>query len=309
MSSLWDIFRKWRRSFKSSLPYVRRREYLTLQRQHAELIDAIIGLATPATAAKVVVVKPIARGMVGEVCLFVSFADQPTLKAHVTEHLTHLLAANIQVVLILNTSLTTDDVVIEEYLRTCLSGVLIRENLGFDFGAWSHALSLCNDDLSNWKRLYLINDSIFGPLDADNFARMIQRVHNSTSAVIGLTECQMPRRHLQSYFLVFNTEALHSEAFKSFFSRVMNWPSKFQVIEMHEVRLTSCMEAVGLRCESLFPSLSTDPLSSDDTSLRWEKLVFFGFPYLKTRVLIKHATNNRLKALIAGRPGNAIIKI
>ena len=298
MGSLTDSLRTWRRAFKAALPYVRRREYEILQRTHAELIEAVDGLATPAAQARLQTIKPIAAGLSGEVCLFVSFVARPHLKPHVAAHLEHLLAAGIHVVLIANTDLAADDLRIDAQLQACLSGVLVRQNIGFDFGAWAHAWSLCVDR-APWSRLYLVNDSIVGPLNAAHFTRLLERVRSADADVLGLTESLMPRRHLQSYFLVFNAKALRSEVLKGLMGRVLNWPSKSQVIELYEARITALMEPQGLRCMALFPSLWRDPRSSDDTSARWGELVKAGFPYLKARVIARHPNDERIREWLA----------
>ena len=302
MASFAESFRTWRRGLKARLPYVRRREHRVLQRKYAELIEALDQQATPAAAAKLRTAKPLQQGLPGEVCLFVSFADGPRLKPHAVEHIRHLLDAGIRVVLIVNTDLPADRFEIDRALQDRLSGVLIRENTGFDFGAWAHGLALC-EDTSRWSRLFLVNDSIVGPLDAGDFERMLARVRSSAADVVGLTESLAPLRHLQSYFLVFNATALRHEAVRRLFARMLNWPAKSQVIDIHESRLTALLRAEGLNCEALFPALSADPLSSDDTSLRWAQLVRAGFPYLKTRVIAAHPRDPRIKAWLSARPG------
>ena len=301
---LSNSLRTLRRKFKAALPYVRRREHRLLQQRHAELIEAVDGIATPAAAADLHVFKPLAVTLTGEVCLFVSFADQPELKVHVAEHITHLLAEGIRVVLVVNTDLPLNSIQLDSELQDRLSGVLIRQNLGFDFGAWAHALRLCKDR-AKWTRLYLVNDSIVGPLSTLAFTRVIERVRAAGADVLGLTESLLPRRHLQSYFLVFSANALRSSAFTSLFERLLNWPDKAQVIELYEARLSALLEAAGLHCQALFPSLHTDPLSSDDTSIRWAELVATGFPYLKTRVITRHARDKRIERWLAARPGCA----
>ena len=296
--SFADSFRSWRRAFKAGLPYVRRREHAILHRRHAELIEAVDGLATPAAEAGLHVAKALALDAQREVCFFVSFADQPMLKAHVVRHIEHLLATGIQVVLIVNTDLAATRIAVDPSLQDRLSGVLIRENIGFDFGAWAHAWALC-EGREQWPRLLLVNDSIVGPLQAAAFESLIKRIRSSRADVVGLTESLGPRRHLQSYFLVFNRGALHSVALADFFRRVLNWPTKAQVIDVYEARLTSLLEVQGLRCEALFPPLSSDPLSSDDTSIRWAELVDAGFPYLKTRVIAAHPHDARIEGWLA----------
>jgi hypothetical protein len=299
MAPLSDLLRTWRRRVKAALPYVRRREYRSLQRRHAELIDALDGVASPAAQARLHVVKSLATDdLAGDVCLFVSHAAQPDIKPHVVNHVRDLVTAGIRVVLILNTDLEPASLLIDTETVHRASGVLVRQNLGLDFGAWAHALALCGTT-AHWTRLFLVNDSIVGPLNAPDFAQLIERVRRSSADVVGLTEALAPARHLQSYFLVFGPRALRHPAVQNLFSRVLNWPAKSQVIEVYEARLTAQLTAHGLHCEALFPSLSGDPLSSDDTSLRWAELIQQGFPYVKTRVLDQLAPTQRDR-LLAG---------
>jgi lipopolysaccharide biosynthesis protein len=292
MPSLKDWFRSWRRALKASMPYVRRREHRVLQGRHADLIDALDGRATPSTSADIHIVKPLRTDLLGDVCLFVSFASQRRLKLHVARHVEHLTSAGVSVLLVVNTDLPPSQIIVDQATQDRLHGLLIRQNLGFDFAAWAHVWSLC-EGKEGWTRLYLVNDSIVGPLDSGNFRRMLARIRHSSSDVIGLTESLSPQRHLQSYFLVFNAAILSSGFLARFFGRVVNWPGKAQVIEVYETRMTALVESGGWRSEAMFPALSNDPFSSDDTSLRWSELVANGFPYLKARV-------------IAGRPSNKI---
>lgn len=303
MASASDLWRAWRRRFKASLPYVRRREYRNLERRHAELIDALDGRATPAASAALRVLKAWqpSSGAGGEVCFFVSHAPRAALKQHVRHHLLHLLDAGIRVLLVVNADPPAQRMTIEPALLDRLGGAWVRHNIGFDFGAWAHAWSACDDgDKRAWSRLYLVNDSIVGPLDGTAFARLLERVRSDRADVVGLTEALSPRRHLQSYFLVLQRAALRSQALPGLFARLVNWPDKQQVIDVYETRLTALLEADGLRCTALFPSLGGEPLASDDTSLRWAELVAAGFPYLKTRVIARHPDDERIRAWLRG---------
>jgi lipopolysaccharide biosynthesis protein len=295
MPSFNDTLRTWRRRLKARLPYVRRREHRVLQQKYAALIEAIDGPASPASDAALQFAKPLAPGLAGEVCLFVTHADDARVKPHVVEHVKCLAEAGIGVIVIVNTDVPAARLVIDRALLDRASAVAIRQNLGYDFGAWAHLLALC-PDADRWTRLYLVNDSIVGPLNRADFERLIARIRASSADVVGLTEALLPRRHLQSYFLVFGVRALRGGAVARVFGRVRNWPEKGQVIDVHESRLTALLEAEGLRCEALFPSLAGDPLSSDDTSLRWAELVRAGFPYLKTRVIASHPGDARIRA-------------
>lgn len=283
MHTFREFWLHWRRKIKAAAPFVRRREYRIVERKYASLIQATNGLATPASSARFCIRNAVAEDLSGEICLFVSHAAQPTLKSHVVNHLNYLLDADIKVVLIINSDLAANEFRIDPDLEARLSGIMVRENIGFDFGAWAHAYSLLNR--SRWARLFLINDSIVGPLDRDSFDKMLARIKNSSADFLGLTECLAPTRHLQSYFLVFNRTALLSPAFNRVMQGTLNFPDKGQVVDVYEINLTQRLRNEGLRAEALFPALSDDFHNSNDTSSRWDRLLNFGFPYIKTRII------------------------
>lgn len=288
--------RSWRRNLKARLPYVRRREYRILERKYGELIDGL-GHTPRASRARINVVRPMAHPLSGEVCLFVTFASKPQIKRHVQAHLEHLLRAGVNVVLIVNTDLAPDQIVLDAALSARLAGVLVRENVGFDFAAWAHVYSLC-EGRERWTRLLLVNDSIVGPLNTADFDRMLMRLRSSRVDVLGLTESRSPLPHVQSFFLVFNATALRSAVVQDYFEHMLSLPTKSQVIDVYETRLTQVLRQHGLRCEALFAPLSTDPHSSNDTFFRWDQLIRCGFPYIKASVLAKCAGSPRIAALV-----------
>ncbi len=296
--SFTDDFRAWRRDLKARMPYVRRREHRILQRRYTELIEGLGWTAPPATQARLHVLKPVATHLQGDVCFFVSYAPQPELKKHVRAHIEHLLRAGVQVVLVLNTGLAPAQMQVDAGLLARLSGAYVRDNVGFDFAAWAHLYSLCAGQALHWTRLFLVNDSIVGPLNGADFDRLMERVRRSGADVVGLTESQLPLRHVQSFFLVFNHTALRHPALRQVFERMLSLPSKGQVIDVYETRLTHVLTEHGLRCESLFPPLSDDPYSSNDTSFRWAQLIQAGFPYIKTSILDRFAGSAQLKAVV-----------
>ena len=293
-----DSFRAWRRDLKARLPYVRRREHRILQRRYSELIEGLGWTAPAATQARIHAIKPVDADLDGDVCFFVSHAREPRLKKHVRTHIEHLLRSNVRVVLVLNTELAPGQIQIDADLLGQLSGAYVRDNVGFDFAAWAHLYSLCADQAPRWTRLFLVNDSIVGPLNGADFDRLMQRVRHSADDVVGLTESQMPLRHVQSFFLVFNPKALRHPAVQSAFNRMLSLPSKGQVIDVYETRLTHMLTEQGLRCVALFPPLSDDPHSSNDTSFRWAELIGAGFPYVKTSILDRFAGSPQIKALV-----------
>lgn len=296
--SRWaEALRRQRRALKASLPYVRRREHRIAQRKYAALIDAFSLHPRRATDARLHALKPLQGRLEGDVCYFVSFAAKPPLKPHVLVHLDHLLRAGFKTVLVINTPCAPEAFAIDPALMGRLSAVFVRENVGFDFAAWAHMHAACGG-LAPESRLLLVNDSIVGPLSEAAFTSLIARLRRSSADLVGLTENASPLRHLQSYFLAFGPQALASPAFRELFQGMQALPTKDLVIDVYETTLTKRLTDAGLKAEALFPALYDDPLSANDTTLRWEALILAGFPYLKASVLAEQRGNPRVRALV-----------
>lgn len=292
--------RRYRRRLKSGLPYVRRREYRRLMQRYEQCIDTLSRGLPAATAARVNVLTPV-RGDTGtELCLFVTHAIQPALKAHVVTHVEHLLEAGFRVALIVNTDLALDAIQVESGLLARLDALYVRENVGFDFAAWAHGWSLCGAP-AGLDRLLLVNDSIVGPLSSPAFTALILRLRASSADVVGLTESIQARHHLQSFFLAFGRRALQSAAVRDTLERMYALPTKEMVIDVYETQITQRLRAAGLSVEALFPAMNDDRWSSNDTFYHWADLIRAGFPFIKTSVLPRVAHTADARALVPAR--------
>jgi len=244
--------------------------------------------------------RPCSNAKVEDLCLFVSFAPGAQLKPHVIDHVHALMSDGIAVTLIVNTEIAPHEMKVPVELLDRLHGCFIRENVGFDFAAWAHAFSALHPEVC-CKRLYLLNDSIVGPLDRVAFRQIIADVRRSTADVVGLTENRKPRLHLQSFFLVFNERVLHSKVLGSFMRGVLNLPSKKLVIDCYETQLTDFLRKAGYRCEALFPNLSGHLGFDDETTRNWKELRERGFPFVKASVLNRFRDDPELMQVIPAR--------
>lgn len=294
---LGDTWRSLRRRLKEQLPYVRRRQLRVLNHKYVELTQALARGLTPAAAARIEVRKPVQVAPDQELCLFVSFGARPVLRPHVLEHIRHLRRQGIQVVLVINTDLPLADIQLDTAVLDELAGACVRQNLGFDFAAWAHAIALA-PAIMGVPRLYLTNDSIVGPLDAAAFDTLIGRIRASRADVVGLTECLAPTRHLQSFFLVFTQRALAHAAVQRLWQGMVNLHDKGQVIDVYECNVTRHLCDQGLTCEAMFPSLTNDRYNSNDVGLRWQALLDQGFPYIKTSVIRSHEQHPHIRSLV-----------
>ncbi len=133
--------------------------------------------------------------------------------------------------------------------------VLQSENVGFDFGMWKRALE--GIDLSAWDELVLTNSSILGPMFP--LGEMFEQMRTRDCAFWGATDNCDIDWHLQSYFFVFRRPVLHSEHFARFWSSVLLYHNKFQVIRSYEVGLTQYLMQHGFRAEAYIPVATLFP--------------------------------------------------
>ena len=143
-------------------------------------------------------------------------------------------------------------------------------------GRMSRAISISRGA----KSLALINDSIVGPLKAERFAGLFQRIRASDAHLVGLTESFEIRRHFQSYFLVAKAEGV--AALLAFLSEVKAYRDKHAVIVTCEVPLLERCLSLRLRSEALFPTT----MPGNATLEEWRDLIARGFPFVKVAALL-----------------------
>jgi hypothetical protein len=216
-----------------------------------------------------------------EVCIFVTYAPDSVVPEHARIHARAWTDAGFQVVLVLNTDAFDKGANASEI--DCASGVLLRENIGYDFGAWATALQQLAA-IRSASLVALVNDSMYGPLDT--FTQMLTRVRALDADVIGGTESLEFGRHFQSFLLFFKARALNSDSFWRFWRKVRAG-GRIVAVYHYELRLMKTMERAGLDCVALFGS--RDP--RNPTLTRWRELIDEGFPYLKIALLRDNVFN------------------
>ncbi len=207
-------------------------------------------------------------------------SEDGRLKPHVKYHMKSLIDVGIAVVAVIATDVDFHDE--DEAYSIGVSGLLTRQNIGFDFAAWAHILQL-HPEMFNVDVLYLVNDSIVGPLANDLFHKLIRRIRQSEADVIGLVDSYEIGWHIQSYFLAFKRQALSSEALKTFFNNVTCHSSKQRVINAYEISLARNLADAGLFCEVLFPT--ERGYSRNPHIYKWRELIEAGFPFIKVTTI------------------------
>jgi Rhamnan synthesis protein F len=220
-----------------------------------------------------------------EVALLVTHSPNGRIKPHV-EHFIESLARNdIGVVLVV----ATDEPLrpVRPTIASLLSGLFVRENKGYDFAAWAHVMRIA-PQLFKVERLYLLNDSFFGPLNLAKFAALLSRIRESSADLTGLTDSNEYNWHIQSYFLSFRMNMRTTYFIKRFFGSVKSQPDLDSVTRTYEVPLAQQMRDVGLECETIFRSndyFDGNELPRNISLCDWKELIRNGFPFVKVKAL------------------------
>lgn len=170
------------------------------------------------------------------------------------EYMLKDIRSSLDHIIVLVNGLADDDAM--KLLKSCADEVIVRENIGFDIGAWQYGVvDLCGEErLEEYDTLVLFNDSFFGPLYpfADVFAEMDSRnvdfwglsVHG---AIPGTGECPYGYRprYIQTYFMVFESRLIHSKDFLSFWKKQPTYEAYIDMAEQFVGVMTQRFSDLG----------------------------------------------------------------
>ena len=212
-----------------------------------------------------------------DAALLVTHAPAGRLKPHILPYIEQFARAGLSVLLV---------VIVDRPLElldkeiAAAAGVIVRDNAGYDFGAWAHALQLC-PSLFGAGLLVMTNDSVIPTADVGVFGAMMDRVRECPADITALTASHEYGWHVQSYFLGLKPKALSSWGFQHFIRDLRRIDDKDEVIRTYEVPFATTMQAAGLTVQALY----TGSFSANPTFFSWCELIEQGFPFIKILML------------------------
>jgi lipopolysaccharide biosynthesis protein len=252
------------------------------------------------------------------VAIFVHWDRRGAVQEPVRHYLRALRQAGLSIVFVSNSGKLRQDA--WDALHELCDIVLVRRNIGYDFGAMREGLEVCALPRPETEMVLIVNDSVYGPLAP--LDETLDKIDFAAADIWGATESWQRRYHLQSFFLAVGRKALESEAWKRFWSQVRPIKSKTWVIRHYEVGLTGRMLAGGLRCAAIWPYQTMlravdaslleqeeikDPLVAsrkfhvnrvriatvrrrplNPTADLWRQMLRARFPFLKRELLVKN---------------------
>jgi lipopolysaccharide biosynthesis protein len=243
---------------------------------------------TPSDTAKSVVIERQARYRVDRTALvlpgedwlvFVAYSGNGSLSDCQRYQIECFAAAGYAVALVVNTDAMGDMV---EPRCGAARIVIVRENLGYDFGAWRHAIELLGG-LTDARSISFTNDSIVAVPDegASGGIRQLREQINSVPCdVIFLTRNQEVRPHCQSFFFTLRAEALARGALDHI-AAVPLYREKEHLIYEVEVHFSDLLQKAGMVVRHLYHL----DVQENPTIHHWETLLDNGFPFIKVQLI------------------------
>lgn len=268
--------------------------------------------------------RPLGR----DVALFVHFDGQGRVLPATRTFLRSLSRTGLSIAFVTNSGFILDED--KAFLREHCSAVLIRRNIGYDFGAWRDALDTLGLPRAETRAIYLVNDSVYGPFT--DLAPLLDPIDFTQADIWGVTESWQHHYHLQSFFLACGGNAIRSRAWRRFWGSVRPIPCKDWVIRHCEIGFTRALARDGITTAAVFPNetlldqaelerlervVAADDLAEgQDVRLRaeavhagrilhyaqqepvplnpsidlWRQLLQAGYPFVKRELLLRNPT-------------------
>ena len=183
------------------------------------------------------------------VCVFAHWDGAGDVRPHVLHHVRALAEAGVSVVFVTNAGFLRPNAF--EALMSICAAVVIRGNVGYDFGAWREGLALLGLPRPDTSLVAIANDSVYGPIRP--LDDLLGAVDFNAADVWGCTDTWQSRYHLQSYMMMFSPRVVSSEAWRAFWAGVVPTWSKQWLIRLYEIGLTQTMLKAGFTCRAIWP--------------------------------------------------------
>lgn len=233
-----------------------------------------------------------------KVCIFVAYAPDGRLLPYTETYIAALADRGFEVILVLN----TEDMTAVPKLDSAARIVALRQNIGFDFGAWR---DVCQRLPEVWESdlLLFVNDSLIGPFG--NLEAIAGRIDACDADLFYLTDSMDTTHHFQSFFWGLKGAGLKNALFRDFIESIRNMTSKEACILLYELSLrTIAVDFADMKPYALFPisELSHCPDATlqtiNPTHHHWLDLLERGFAFIKADFCRQNINGKTVKRIL-----------
>jgi lipopolysaccharide biosynthesis protein len=231
--------------------------------------------------------RPINRSTVRRLCFFSHFDPDNKVDDYVFHYLRMLSGLGMDLIFV-STCGSLPDSVIQSLQCVCLS-VIIRKNIGLDFGSWKIGMLQTAAKLSNFSSYdYLVfaNDSVFGPLY--DLQPIFDKMDRNGYNFWGLSSSGENGYHIQSYFLVCDKQYFMSSEFYNFWAKFIFLKSKRRIIRNYEIGFSQVAIRNHFRVGAFIECSAISPDARNPTLFHWDTIIRVSkFPFLKKQVVME----------------------
>ena len=221
------------------------------------------------------------------ICIFAHFNKNNNLENYVIEYLNAIIELVDEVIFVSSSKIDKDKKII---LKNIVSKIIIKENLGYDFGSWKEGLFFIKNNYLNLpNEIILCNDSCY--ISRNSIKKAICSMRNKKLDFWGITRNYTFGLHIPTYFISLNSGPINNKKFWDF---VYSWEHKNRKINYilnYEIGLSKLLMNEKYKMGS-YIKLSLIQLSI--LSLKY-KLIFIN-QYLRNAIqylFMKNLINNK----------------
>ncbi|PAX09223.1 rhamnan synthesis F family protein [Sphingomonas lenta] len=217
-------------------------------------------------------------------CYFAHYDPDPIVGDHVIRYLSALRDAGFSIAF--GTPCALDETE-RAKVAAVVDTVLLRDNIGLDFGTWIDLLDRQppgEDDL-----VLLCNDSVYAPIG--DLRAFVDDLLSHRADFFGAVASGEVTSHLQSWFMIFGSQAHRSAAFRSLLrpGAITAETTKTEIVYGFEMGLTRRLVEAGFRYHAAYDWRRDSRIAKrtpfNPTHLLWDELVAAGVPFIKVELL------------------------
>lgn len=169
----------------------------------------------------------------------------------------------------------------------------------YDFGSYKRAYQYARDKklLKNYNHIYLVNDSVFGPLIdmTDTITKMEQTNADATGLIVATHETHS---YMESWFVRLNKKIFNSKWFNEFISGVEKQPTKARVTIKYEHGLSNLIHEHKLSWNGVYVYHGRYTYNNP------KRLLKNGCPFIKKACFTRHngALGNQIRYILNHSP-------
>ena len=182
------------------------------------------------------------------VCIFSHFDEHGIIDDYVVYYIKRL--SQLFDIIFVSTAENLNDKQTAKIEKYCMH-LIVKRNYGYDFGAWKSGYDRI-DNLSDYKKLLLANDSVYGPFY--DLSELINSMDTKDYDVYSVTDNYQVKYHLQSYFILYNKSVFNSTVFTDFWKNQKIYSSKQDLIYECEISFTKKLINAGFKIGAYYSS-------------------------------------------------------